>query len=310
MADAIEPQPAILADYELLTNSAGVLDISEQTLIEVRGKDRATFLHNFCTNDIKKLAVGSGCEAFITSVQGKTIGHTFIFAEAERLLLTTEAGQAAGLLAHFDKYLISEDATFADLSATHGQLLIAGPGVRDGVPESVAHWFPWNGLAAIPASWAAVPRDLLPLTLETLGAAGLPRCSREAWEMLRIEQRFPKFGTDFGDENLPQELVRDAHAISFTKGCYLGQETVARIDAMGHVNQVLAGIQFSPSKPPSIGSALIAGEKVVGKLTSLAWSPKLAAPLGLAIIRRAAATVGNHLALADGSQGTVVQLPV
>lgn len=309
MAEPIRPTAAILEDYNRLTTSVGLVEWSDRTLIEVTGKDRATFLHNFCTNDIKKLPVGSGCEAFLTSVQGKTLGHAFIAAEAERLLIATGPGQAAMLLAHFDKYLISEDVTFCDLSATLCKLMAVGPAAREGLPSAVAQWFAWGGFASLPAQCAFVARDLLPLTLETLAAAGLPRCSLEAWEMLRIEQRFPKFGTDFGETNLPQELARDAHAISFTKGCYLGQETVARLDAMGHVNQVLAGVRFSPDATPSVGASLLAGEKIVGKLTSLAWSPKLAAPLGLAIVRRGAAAAGTHLSLPDGSQATVVDLP-
>lgn len=310
MAEALQPSAAVLADYDRLTRAMGVVAWTDRTLLEVTGKDRAAFLHNFCTNDIKKLPVGSGCEAFFTSVQGKTIGHAFLAAEAERLLIATGPGQAAPLLAHFDKYLISEDVTFRDLSATMCKLMAIGPAAREGLPNAVAHWFAWNGFANQPARCAFIARDLLPLTLETLTAAGLPRCSLEAWEMLRIEQRFPKFGTDFGEDNLPQELARDAQAISFTKGCYLGQETVARIDAMGHVNQVLAGLRFSPDVTPSLGASLLAGEKIVGKLTSLAWSPRLAAPLGLAIVRRGAAAVGNQLSLPDGSHATVVELPV
>jgi folate-binding protein YgfZ len=241
-------------------------------------------------------------------VQGKTLGHAFIAAEQERLLLATGPSQAAPLLAHFDKYLISEDVTFRDLSATTCKLMAVGPTAREGLPGAVAHWFAWEGFANLPARCAFVARELLPLTLETLTAAGLPGCSLEAWEMLRIEQRFPKFGTDFGEDNLPQELARDAQAISFTKGCYLGQETVARIDAMGHVNQLLAGVRFPPDLRPTLGSSLLAGEKIVGKLTSLAWSPKFAAPLGLAIVRRGAATIGTQLSLPDGSHATVVEL--
>jgi folate-binding protein YgfZ len=310
MADSLQPNAAVLADYERLTEAMGVIAWPDRTVLEVTGKDRATFLHNFCTNEIKKLPIGSGCEAFLTSVQGKTLGHAFIAAEAERLLIATGAGQASPLLAHFDKYLISEDVAFRDLSDTLCKLMAVGPVVRDGLPGAVAHWFAWGGFASLPAQCAFVARDLLPLTLETLTAAGLPHCSPEAWEMVRIEQRFPKFGTDFGEDNLPQELARDAQAISFTKGCYLGQETVARIDAMGHVNQVLAGIRFLPDAKPNLGASLLAGEKIVGKLTSLAWSPKLAAPLGLAIVRRGAAAVGNQLTLPDGNHATVVELPL
>src|SRR5262249_54035500 len=134
-----------------------------------------------------------------------------------------------------------------------------------------------------------------------LVAAGAVLCDESVFEAARIEYGTPLFGRDFSDENLPQEVGRDRQAISFTKGCYLGQETVARIDALGHVNRLLRGVKFESDSVPAIGTELFgsagecsdqiasqnqaAGAKPIGRVTSACWSPRLNAPLGLAMVR-------------------------
>ena len=105
---------------------ARLFDLSTRTQIEVTGRDRVKFLHSFCTNDIKKLQPGQGCEAFVTNVNGKVLGHIFVFAERDSLWLESVAASAAPLLTHFDKYLITEDVRFADRSAEFTELLLVG----------------------------------------------------------------------------------------------------------------------------------------------------------------------------------------
>jgi hypothetical protein len=108
----------------------------------------------------------------------------------------------------------------------------------------------------------------------------------QALEIARIEAGFPWFGVDLSDKNLPQEAARDRQAISFVKGCYIGQETVARIDALGHVNKTLVGVKFSGARVPDPGMELKAGEQSAGHVTSACFSPRLQAPLALAWVRR------------------------
>jgi folate-binding protein YgfZ len=135
------------------------------------------------------------------------------------------------------------------------------------------------------------------------------QCSRETLEMLRIEQGYPWFGVDISEENLPQEVNRNQQAISFTKGCYLGQETVARIDALGHVNRMLCGVAFSGNEMPDAGLQLNSGDKVAGQVTSAAWSPKLGHPLALAYLRRGSEAPGTTLSSVSGD-GTVMAIPI
>ena len=130
-----------------------------------------------------------------------------------------------------------------------------------------------------------------------------------AVESARLEAGVPLFGHDITADNLPQEVARDARAISFTKGCYLGQETVARIDALGHVNRLLVGLKFAGQAAPPTGTVLLAGQQDVGHVTSAAWSPRLAAPLALAYVRRSHAKKGSTLSSAAGA-AEVIELPV
>lgn len=298
------PAPDFLADYQALTVGCGVAELP-RTVIDVRGNDRTHFLHSFCTNDVKRLAPGQGCEAFVTNHQGKTVGHGFIFCEADRLVMGTVAGQAAALMAHFDRFVISEDVTFRDLSGQVQIFVVAGSqaaamlqSLTSAPPPTEMLSFthpqiagcgctifrvPYTGADSFFIRSSAGDAAAVRASLETAGA--LP-CQAEAVEALRIEAGFPYFGRDITDENLPQEVGRDQQAISFTKGCYLGQETVARIDALGHVNKLLAGVRFQLDTIPAAGTRLTAGDKDVGHVTSACYSPALQSPLALAYVRR------------------------
>ncbi len=317
----------VRAEYEALTRGCGVAPWLDRTQIEFTGDDRAAFLHNLCTNNVRALQPSQGCEAFITSVQGRTIGHGHIFCGAESLVFDTVPGQAAGLLPHFEKYHIRENVAFRDRTAEWCELLVAGEGasdllgrLTDGFPEErLSHaevqlaghsvslrrveicgpstWLVSGGAAAIEAAWAA------------LIAAGTRPCGHEALDMVRLEAGTPFFGQDITDKNLPQELARDALAISFTKGCYLGQETVARIDALGHVNQTLRGLRFEGSDVPPPGTELSAAGKAVGHVTSAALSPRLAAPLALGYVRRGHEASGSEFTSSRGA-ARVVELPL
>jgi folate-binding protein YgfZ len=316
------------AEYEALTSGVGIAPWLGRTQIEFTGDDRAAFLHNLCTNNVRALRPGQGCEAFITNVQGKTIGHGYLFAGAESLIFDTAPSQAAKLLPHFEKYHLREKVAFRDRAEDWGEVLLAGNGAVERLERSTADappqarfdhrtvqvagralslrrldfcgpaTFALSGdAAAVEAAWAA------------LSAAGARPCGHDAVEMARIEAGTPVFGQDITDKNLSQELARDALAISFTKGCYLGQETVARIDALGHVNQTLCGLRFSGPGVPPPGTELSAADKVVAHVTSSAFSPRLNAPLALAYVRRGHAIPGAKLTSSRG-EATVVELPL
>jgi folate-binding protein YgfZ len=143
----------------------------------------------------------------------------------------------------------------------------------------------------------------------SLRKAGVAEIESTVYEQVRIESGWPEFGRDISRQNLPQEIDRDSRAISFEKGCYLGQETVARIDAFGHVNQKLVGLKFSTPDVPAAGTELIRDGKTVGTVTSAVFSPRLSAALAMGYVRREHNILGTRF---DFDAGTVevVQLPL
>jgi folate-binding protein YgfZ len=323
-------QPAVdwIDEYRALTGAAGLVNLGHRTQIELSGPDRATFLHNFSTNEIRKLAAGSGCEAFLTNVQGKTLAHGFVFATGETLVFETVSGQAEKILKHLDHYLVSERVELADRSQKWSELLLAGPSARQmlagisNVPPPQAQLSHMSAtLAGRPVSLRMADltgpegflisssADELAQVSAALEEAGATSCGDAAFSAARVEWGFPFFGAEISDNNLPQEVGRDALAISFTKGCYLGQETIARIDALGHVNKTLVGIRFTGSAVPPVGSELFAGDKVVGQVTSSAFSPRLSCPLALGYARRGSNAPQTRLTSAVG-EAEVVALPV
>jgi folate-binding protein YgfZ len=317
-----------LGQYEALRNDVALVDLGQRTQIEIGGADRASFLHNLSTNEIRKLSAGAGCEAFLTTAQGKTVAHVFVFATSESLVIDTVGGQAETILNHLNHYLVCERVELADRSSEWSDLLLGGPNagrLLEGLSEAR---LPEARLANVTARLAdrsvslrradlAGPEGfLISARGEDMGAvrtaierAGAVPCGNAAFEAARLEWGFPFFGRDISDGNLPQEVARDARAISFTKGCYLGQETVARIDALGHVNKTLVGIRFESSSIPPGGLQLSAAGQIVGQVTSAAYSPRLDAPLALGYVRRGSNAPATRLTSPDGA-AEVVALPV
>ena len=314
-----------------MTNTQLLFDVSDRTQIEVTGRDRVKFLHSFCTNDIKKLQPEQGCEAFVTNGNGKVLGHIFVFAERDSLWLESVAGSAAPLLAHFNKYLITEDVRFADHSTEFIELLLIGEQSTElferlGLPvtklarnEHLTHGndvLPVRSVRRV--DWFGSPTWLLSIPIaqrdaarQALIQAGATVGDNELFHSLRIAAGFPLYGIDINEENLAQEIGRTALAISFTKGCYLGQEPIARIDAMGHVNRQLCRLEFSAGSPSVAGTSVFdkpaPDGKVVGTITSstrnrVGDSDK---PIALAYLRSAFAKTGSRVVV-DDSEATVM----
>ena len=320
--------PDWLPGYEALTRNAATVDLGVRTQIELTGDDRARFLHNLTTNEIRKLAPGAGCETFLTSVQGKTLAHGFVFVGEHSLVFDSVAGAAETIAKHLDHYLVSERVLIADRSDDWRELYVGGPRSETLLADLSGGAVPQARLAHAPAKlggavvWlrrveltgpagflVSTERANLPIVAEALATAGATSCPLAAFEAARIEWGFPLFGQDITDKSLPQEINRDALAISFVKGCYLGQETVARIDALGHVNRTLVGVRFVGPDVPPPGCPLSAADALVGEVTSAAYSPRLAVPLALAFVRRGHNAPGAPLESPMGP-AEVLTLPV
>lgn len=275
MGDMSRPSIACVAARE----SAAVF-VLERSHIELTGKDRATFLHNFCTNDIKSLMPGQGCEAFICNVKGRMLGHVTVFAEPESLWLETVAGAAPGLIAHLDRYLIREDVQLHDRSSEIAELHLVGPQANR-IGTRPVGWF-------VDQSFVVVGKPDVVDGFRTRAITDRIALGTDAdWQSLRIAAGFPLYGVDLTEDNLPQEAARTAKGISFTKGCYLGQEPIARLDAMGHTNRELRRLRWDGSSLPTTPTPLIDPEtgEAVGTLTSCAASPDSPGCVGLGMIK-------------------------
>ncbi len=317
-----------------ITKHAGFFDRSDRSRLSIAGPDRAKFLHNLMTNEVKRLAPGKGCEAFVTSTQGKTLAYVSVLAAEDHILLRTDPGGTYALLPHLEKYGVFDDVAIEDASATTFEFHVAGPAAADilrraggQLPEELDLAHVQTELAGRPVRMIRESPTPLPgLTLIGKGAdarpvkdsllehghdLGLVEAGPDVFEILRIEAGTPVFGKDVTDKNLPQEIGRDARAISFVKGCYLGQETVARLDALGHVNQILKGLVFEPGSPcPEAGAPLEDGGKRVGVITSAVFSPAWNAPIALAMIRTSHIAAGARVSvrLHDGGASIVAMV--
>jgi folate-binding protein YgfZ len=317
---------------------AALADRSDRSRIEITGPDRAGFLHNLTTNEIKRLEAGRGCEAFVTSPQGKTIGYLIALVCRQRIIARTDPGGAVAVLPHLQKYGVFDDVTIVDQTPSTFEIHLVGPDAprlveRAGgaLPDEVEYAHVTTELEGCPVrvvreSPTPVPGLTIIGEKESVGSVmellrwhgheqGVATIDPAGFELLRIEAGTPVFGKDITEKNLPQEIGRDARTISFVKGCYLGQETVARLDALGHVNQILKGLLFQhPSPVPEPGMPLEDEGKRVGVLTSVAFSPSLGAPVALGFVRTTHATAGTSalVKLRDDTSitATVADLPM
>jgi folate-binding protein YgfZ len=303
-------------EYVAAVGKAAIFDWTNHALIELTGADRVSFLHNFCTNDVKRLRAGQGCEAMITNVKGRILGHVWIEAGPASLRLDAGPVTTERLMAHLERYIINEDVAVADRTLELGELLVMGPAAADSL-SSLAdvrvlaiseHVDVDSAMGSIgiarrdvgphPAYVVSAPRASLGQLWEAVSASGASPAGTIAWEALRIEAGLPVYGIDLTDENLAQEAGRTQSAISFNKGCYLGQEPIARLDAMGHVNRELRSLRIESASVPQPGARVFSDadrSTVVGTVTSAAFSFGSECAVALGLVRSSVSAPGTRI---------------
>ncbi|MBX7168400.1 MAG: hypothetical protein K1X74_18840 [Pirellulales bacterium] len=314
-------------EAEALSDGLAIANLSSRTRVALRGNDRATFLHNLCTNEIRRRAAGEGCEAFLTDAHGRVLGHVFVYVGEEAILLDTVPDQGATIVAHLDRYLIRERVELNDRTEDWGELLLAGPEAENGLQRQGVElpatplscratalagrevWVCRTAWVRSPAFSLIAPRENLEVIGPHLVGAGAKPVGLAAIEAERIAAGSPWYGVDITAKTLPQEVARDDRTISFTKGCYIGQETVARLDALGHVNKTLCGVVFDSREPPAPGTTLTLAGQEVGQVTSAAYLPRLERAVGLGFVRREAHAPGTVLECGTVA-ARVAQLPL
>jgi folate-binding protein YgfZ len=307
------------ADYVALTEGAGLVDRSERGKLALTGSGAAEFLNGQVTNEIAALQPGEGVYAAFLTHKGKMLGDVRVLATEDELLLDTERVALQALFDMIRRYKVGFDAELHKRTLQRGLLSLVGPRSREiagatDLPDA-EHAHRAAEIAGRPVRLIVTDTgvDVLTLAEDTdavataLREAGAVPVAEDAAEIVRVEHGRPRYGVDLDEATIPQEAGLNERAVSFTKGCYVGQETVARLYYKGKPNRHLRGLKLSG---PDVGTGdeLRAGEKVVGRLGSVVRSPRLG-PIALALVRREAEP-GATVSVGDGgATATVVELP-
>jgi folate-binding protein YgfZ len=303
--------------YQALRERAARLDLSRRAKIVLTGEDRARLLHALTTNDIEQLAPGSGCYTFFLNAQGRIQADANVFVFEDRILLDMEPETRERMVRHIDHYIIADDVSPEDATGRLAVIAVEGPASAEilasmGAPLPEANYAhaSWGDERTVArASWTGaqgfrvfLPSESAAGLIDELQAAEIIVALPEDARTVRLENGRPRYGDDITDTTLPQETQLSS-ALSFTKGCYLGQEIVERIRSRGHVNRLLARLEVTGAKLPCPPPKLLSDEADAGNMTSLVFSPALNAGVGLAYIRAQFLTPGAQFAL-DGAAGT------
>jgi folate-binding protein YgfZ len=337
--EAVDHYGDFLAEHAALYDTAGVIDLSFRSRLFVTGADRVRFLNGQVTNNVQGLPIGQGCYAVMLTAKGKLQSDMNIYRLPESLLLDFESGGTATVAPRLEKYIIADDVQVTDGSSSCGLLSVQGPhaaallhqtGLGLDLPVkpfgvSISRDAAWGELylvnqprlGTLGYDWF-VPTSALATLVEKLRAAAESihgrLCGWQALDMARIEAGIPRFSVDMDESNLPLEAGLEERAISFTKGCYIGQEIIARLRAHGQVTKTLRGLQLADDLGalPARGDPLFLGNQEVGYLTSAIASPAYHANLALVYVRREANRMGMELILRQGgheSPARIVALP-
>jgi tRNA-modifying protein YgfZ len=305
------------AQYRQLREECGLLDRSARGKLRVSGADAAEFLQGQLTNDVEALAIGEGCYAALLDRKGHMQADMRVLRlAADELWVDTEPEAIEAARRHLETYKIGREVEVADVGDERALLSLIGPRSAEiaaspplsrnrceQITTSGVECLALGAREGIDLVVAAENADAL---RQALIAAGAPEVSEEAAEILRIEAGEPRFGAEMGPRTMPAEAGIVETAVNFEKGCYIGQEPVARLHYKGRPNRHLRGLRLSAPAAP--GTALSLGEKEVGEVGSSCLSPALG-PIGLAIVRREAEP-GEELAVGeDGVTARVVDLP-
>lgn len=308
------------------TGSFVCFELDDWGFITVNGPDRKTYLHGMVSNEVNKLTANQGNYSLILTAKGKINADLWLFDRGDDVAILTPGGLAESVVKQLDKFLIMEDAVISDQSGQHALIGIAGSEAGESVKQALGAAFVENGRlqaemngapvelyhlsgAVMPPFILSCPAEGKEAVLNALIEHGAVTGNFELYECMRIEAGVPRCGAELDDTVIPQE-ANLYHAISFEKGCYIGQEVVARLHFRGHVNRELTGFVLE-GEPHELPAALISEEKEVGKITSACRSDKLGKTLALGFLRCALRKAGTVCQVDDVGAGTaeVVDLP-
>lgn len=318
-------------EYRAAREAVAIFDTNWRATIAFLGPDRSRYLNAVLTNNIQALTVGRGCLALMLNAQGHILAELEVYAEADRLLTRSHASVRERTAAALDKYIIMDDVQMEDLTGEMGSFAIEGPraaaivqqacgvaieelpdfSIRETEIERIACWALKKQHFGEPGAELIAKRELLPLLWRKMcvgvEARGGAPIGMEALNSLRLEAGVPWFPVDFDDKVIPHEAALENSHISFTKGCYTGQEIVERVRSRGQVHRRRVRLKFpslTASAPP-VGTKLIAAGAEVGVVTSAALSPATGSAIGMGYIRGERNAPGSEVEF-DGAKAQVM----
>ena len=311
-------------EHGFLTRTAGVVDLSFRGRLCLTGADRVRLLHGQVTNDVQKLKVGEGCYAALVTNKGKLQADANIYALASELLVDFEPGLTTSLTQRLDHYIVADDVEIIDVAPHYALLSVQGPATSGVIarlgldldlpatPLGFVHvadptlgdlYFMRHARTGTDGCDAFIPTAAAGMVFDKLVAAARAEgggvAGFDALELARFEAGIPRFGVDMDETHLPPEAGLESRAISYAKGCYIGQEVIARLRTYGQVAKALRRLRLpdTVASLPSKGDTLFLDGREVGKVTSARHSPRQQANLAWAYVRREANAPGTRLTL-------------
>lgn len=326
---------APLDEYAAARSAAAIFDLCDHAAVRLTGPDRVSFLQGMVSNDVKNLAPGRGVYAAVLDVNGKILADVRILADEDSFILLLREPLKQKVIAHLNRYLVADDVTIEDPEGRYGAVSLQGPhallllGAAAPRQDPPVHMVQHRMLRIVGREARAVRAthtgedgyDIftevgdLPAVVAELERAGAALSARwagsEAGEILRVEAGLPRYGVDMDEENILLETGLD-QAVSFQKGCYLGQEVIERVHSRGHVNKKLAGLTLDGGTPARRGDRISIGDKEIGRVTSSVFSPKVNRVIALGYLQRDYLEPATDVAVRlDGAAvaGVVTALP-
>jgi len=324
-----------LGEYRQLHESVALLDKNYRAYLDFAGPDRVRYLNAILTNNIKDLREDHGTISLFLNPQGRILAEIETQAHPEKLFCVSYALIREPLIEALDKYIIMDDVTLTDRTDDYASLALEGPKAAL-VAEELTGVDPAD-LAELETRIVSVQRipcrlgkrspggtasaeflvdrshagALWKMLLETVRKHGGGPAGYQALSATRLEQGVPWYSYDFGEKQIPHEAgLQDSH-ISYTKGCYTGQEIVERVRSRGQVNRVRVTLKYDTAKPPAPGTPLLTEGKEAGYTTRAAFSPVLKAPIGMGYLRREKSSPGSTVELPDAAgSATVLATPI
>ncbi len=330
--------PALFKDFasecEAVRKGVGLLDLSFRGKIEVTGKDRVLFLHHILSNDIKSLGLGSGCYAALLTAQGRILADMSVYVFANSILLEVEGGLEKKLILNLEKLRVTEEVEFTDVTgrsillSLQGQKSEALVGALIHGPVMVTQEYHHTNFQILDTPATLIRRSvtgergfhllianepgkgepIVKRIMEVGRLYGLRPVGLGAYEILRIEAGIPRYGVDMTEETILSETGLEGTAASETKGCYPGQEVVARIKAYGGLNRKLSGLVFDKGALPRNGDKILSGAQEIGFVTSACHSPVLGRGIALGYLKKGEYAVGDEVIIGATPQQIVAKL--